>query len=142
MNKSLVNHDIIKVLDFASKHSQGFTLDEVLQARIVEEFFIDELVDSLCAKCKDMFEEEQTESRNKIFHNLFAVKNEKIYSETMSEMEFMKEMKFILNTEGYFKILQYREIEDARKNAKWAQWTAIVAIFISIAFGVIQICLN
>lgn len=37
-----------------------------------------------------------------------------------------------INTEGYFKLLEYRELKDARKSSKEARWYAIIAIGISI----------
>lgn len=41
--------------------------------------------------------------------------------------------KYYLNIEGYFKLLEYRELGDARKSSKEARTYAIVAILISIA---------
>lgn len=41
--------------------------------------------------------------------------------------------KYFLNTEGYFKLLEYRELSDARKSSKEARTYAIAAILISIA---------
>ena len=48
--------------------------------------------------------------------------------------------KIILSEKGYFNLIEYQELKEARTSSKWAQWTAIVAICISIAFGAIQIC--
>lgn len=40
--------------------------------------------------------------------------------------------KYFLNIEGYFKLLAYRELNDARRSSKNARNYTIVAIFISI----------
>ena len=40
--------------------------------------------------------------------------------------------KYYLNVEGYFKLLEYRELSDARKSSKEAKKYAIAAIVISI----------
>lgn len=40
--------------------------------------------------------------------------------------------KYYLNIEGYFKLLEYRELSDARKSSKEAKIYAIAAIVISI----------
>ena len=40
--------------------------------------------------------------------------------------------KYYLNIEGYFKLLDYRELSDARKSSKIAMGCAIVAIALSI----------
>jgi len=40
--------------------------------------------------------------------------------------------KYYLNIEGYFKLLDYRELNDARKSSKEARRYAVVAIAISI----------
>lgn len=39
--------------------------------------------------------------------------------------------KYYLNIEGYFKLLAYRELNDARKSSKEARWYAILAIILS-----------
>lgn len=39
--------------------------------------------------------------------------------------------KYYLNIEGYFKLLEYRELNDARKSAKETRWYAIAAIIIA-----------
>ena len=135
-------HDIIKVLDYANNHKEGFTIDDILKARIVDKFFIDELTHSLCDKCADMFDDEYKESRNKMFNELFAVKNPDIYTDEMTANEFIHEMKFVLNTEGYFKLLQYTETTDSRISAQKAQKTATIAIIIGAIVGLSQIIIS
>lgn len=40
--------------------------------------------------------------------------------------------KYYLNVEGYFKLLEYRELNDARRSSKEARTYAVVAIVLSI----------
>lgn len=47
--------------------------------------------------------------------------------------------KYFLNIEGYFKLLAYRELNDARRSSKNARNYTIVAIFISIITLLISI---
>jgi len=68
----------------------------------------------------------------------FETKEEERLRSTLSWEAFsMKDgeplnRKYYLSIEGYFKLLAYRELSDARKSSKIAIWCAIVAIIISI----------
>jgi hypothetical protein len=52
------------------------------------------------------------------------------------------ELIWTISTEGLFKLLEYEELEEARKYSKTATNLAIIAIFISIALTIISIYFN
>ena len=50
--------------------------------------------------------------------------------------------KYYLNSTGYFKLLEYRGITQARKLALWAIVISGLFLFISIIFSIIGLCCN
>lgn len=50
--------------------------------------------------------------------------------------------KIQLKTEGFFKLLEYKELKEARQSSRRAQCTAIIAIIIGIIVGAWQIILT
>jgi hypothetical protein len=50
--------------------------------------------------------------------------------------------KIILSENGYFKLLEYKELEEARQSSKRAQRTANWALFLAAAVGIWQIILT
>lgn len=50
-----------------------------------------------------------------------------------------KDGQYILTTEGYFRLLEYDELKDARASSRIAQWSSFVAIVITIISSWISI---
>lgn len=72
--------------------------------------------------------------RNKLTKN----NNEQILSRFLFSECFQKtdisinDKKYILKNEYYFRLIEYRELQEVRKNAREARWLAVLAIMISL----------
>ena len=50
--------------------------------------------------------------------------------------------RYVLSPRGYFKLLQHRELNEARQSSNNARWAAIIAIAIGVIVGTWQIILT
>jgi len=105
----------IEILKYAQEHIE-FTKDELMS----DLKFIQEE--------KDLFVQKLINDKS-LIQNTGRNKKTKVGEESL----------FVIATEGRFKLLEYEELEEARKNSKKARSFAIIAIMITAVVGIIQI---
>jgi len=79
----------------------------------------------------------------------FSTKEEKRLLDTLGKEAFSiyrgtdpSNRKYYLNITGYFKLLEYRGIKQARKYALWAIVITGLFLLVSIIFSIMEFCLN
>jgi hypothetical protein len=140
-------HDIIKILEFAESKRQGFTLEDIIDYSGAEQFYTKELGNSFWVNFVL-----RREYPNRTYDGLFSLYNiQEIlgkYESTVINIvdgeieDFHKSAKFTLSTEGYFKLIQYRQLEEATSSSGKAQRTANWALFLAIIVGIAQIVMG
>jgi len=96
----------IKVLEYGNEHKDGFTLEELIKDL------------GLNGK-KERLVRESVLNRGNIFHEVGA-------------MEGIAAKSYMLSFEDKFKLLEYVELREARRNSIIATILAIIAIMISV----------
>jgi len=108
----------IEILKYAQEHT---------------EFIKDELMEDLkfTQEEKDLFVQ-------KLINDKSLIQN----TGRTKKTETGEESLFIIATEGRFKLLEYEELEEARKSSKEARWFAIMAIGFTAIIGIVQILVS
>jgi hypothetical protein len=133
-------NDVIKLLEYGMEHPEGATKSQMLDKVDVEEDKIEELWREIRNKRHD-----PNKYRNNKISDLFYIIHKKDIDEP-DDPEFFNKAKISLNVDGFFRLLQYQEVNEARESAdfakisaKKAQRTAIIAIIIGASVGLFQI---
>jgi hypothetical protein len=109
----------IRILEYGNDHPDGFSLFQIRDDLGLSE---------------DMFKLINVESYGEGGSRVFLPAGK------INKCKYGTEItKFILSFEGKFKLLEYKELEEARRSSLCATIFASLAIIISIAVGVIQI---
>lgn len=133
----------IRLLEFGEKHKKGFSYSEIILSKnftknekIIIETFID-----------NAFKNSQPQSKKQLSTPFFIFFGPNRYNPKDDQN------KYILSFEAKFKHIDYLELQEmkkttkaaqdnsqkAQKNARIAIWIAIISLFASITFSIIQI---
>ena len=114
----------------SSKIRKNIHIEILKYAQEYIEFTKDELMDDL-----KFVQEEKTLFVQKLINDKSLIQNTGRNKKTESGEESL----FIIATEGRFKLLEYEELEEARRSSKEARQFAIIAIGFTAIIGFIQI---
>ena len=122
------NHFLIRVLEWASKKPEGFSVEELEEGVTLEDWQKEIIKNYMVIAVKNAQDKSQNEPYNT--ETIFFVVKEELRDPF--DVIPGNEARYILSTNALFHYIDYTELQFARKTAKEARDIAVGAVYISI----------